>query len=86
MPQDLKIAVEKSGKRASRKKMMEIIINLCTWQELSSAELAKILVCNQSYIVNQYLNPLIHSQGLKYTIPDNPSDPNQAYRSTKPIE
>jgi ATP-dependent DNA helicase RecG len=83
MPQDLITELEKLGERASPKKVMECITNLCAWRELSSSEIAKILVRNQTYIVSRYLNPLIHSRGLEHTISGNPNDPNQAYRSTK---
>jgi ATP-dependent DNA helicase RecG len=85
MPQDLRAALEKSGKRADPKKVMELITSLCAWRELSSSDIAKILIRNQSYIVNRYLNPLIHSHSLEYTIPDNPNAPNQAYRSIENV-
>ncbi len=83
MPLDMRTALENLGQRADPRRVMEVITDLCDWRELSSSELAKILIRNQTYIVDRYLNPLIHSGGLQYTIPDNPSDSNQAYRATK---
>jgi ATP-dependent DNA helicase RecG len=80
MPQELKVAVEKLGARADPHRVMALIRDLCTWRELSSSEIAKILARSQKYVSERYLNPLIHSRGLEYTIPDNPSDSNQAYR------
>jgi ATP-dependent DNA helicase RecG len=81
MPSELRTAVENLGERAEPKKLMELITNLCTWRELSSSDIATILVRNQSYVVERYLNPLIHSGGLEYTNSQNPNDPNQTYRS-----
>jgi ATP-dependent DNA helicase RecG len=83
MSVELRTAVEKLGKKPLPEKVMELITDLCSWRELSSAEIARILIRDRVYIVDRYLKPLIHSGALEYTIPNNPSDPNQAYRSRK---
>jgi ATP-dependent DNA helicase RecG len=83
MPIELRFSIENLGKKATPEKMMELITDLCSWRELSSLEIAKILIRDRVYVVDRYLKPLIHSGGLEYTIPNHPSDSNQSYRSRK---
>lgn len=87
MPESLKRSVESLGQRAERASVRDVIIALCQWRDLSSRELAIILKRDQVYLLNQYLNPLITSGSLVYTIPENPTAPSQAYRTnTNPHE
>jgi ATP-dependent DNA helicase RecG len=86
MPIELRATIESFGKKAPPEKVMEMITDLCSWRELSSLEIAKILIRDRVYIVDRYLKPLIHSGGLEYTIPNHPTDSNQAYRSRQPSQ
>jgi ATP-dependent DNA helicase RecG len=86
MPDDLRQAVEKLGKRAEPKEVFCVLLMLCEWQDLSSSELATILNRNQTYLLNNYLNPLINLGSLEYVRPENPNNPHQAYRTTKKTE
>ena len=84
MPEELRRSIRELGQRVrERKKLRDLILALCQWRDLSSKELAIILERKQGYLLNQYLNPLITSGCLKYTIPESPNDPTQAYRSVK---
>ena len=86
MPNHLRQAVESLGKRAEPNQVASVILALCEWRDLSSSELATILDRNQVYLLNNYLNPLINSGHLEYVRPGNPSDPHQAYRTSKRIK
>ena len=82
MPEKLRCSVKELGQRVrDREKMRDLILALCKWRDLSSRELAIILDRKQGYLLNQYLNPLITSGSLVYTIPESPNDPTQSYRS-----
>lgn len=86
MPNDLRQAVESLGKRAEPNQVASVLLALCEWRDLSSSELATILDRNQVYLLNNYLNPLINLGHLEYVRPGNPSDPHQAYRTSKRIK
>ena len=84
MPEELGESVRELGQRVrDREKLRDLVLALCQWQDLSSRELAIILERKQGYLLNQYLNPLITSGCLEYTIPESPNDPTQAYRTVK---
>lgn len=85
MPEPLRQSVQSLGQRADRTSVRDVIIALCQWRDLSSRELASILNRDQVYLLNQYLNPLITSGSLVYTIPENLNAPSQAYRTSKNI-
>jgi len=86
MPDAIRKAVETLGERAEPEEVSSVILKLCEWRELSSSELAAILGRNQVYLRNKYLNRLINSGSLEYVRPGNPTDPHQAYRTTKKSE
>jgi ATP-dependent DNA helicase RecG len=83
MPEHLRQAVQNLGKRANPQEICSVIVALCQWRDLSSRELATILSRDQGYLLNKYLNPLVHSGSLEYARSKNPTDPHQAYRATK---
>jgi ATP-dependent DNA helicase RecG len=83
MPEHLRDMVEQVGQRSTTEEVKAVIVELCSWRDLSSSELAAILRRNQVYLRTQYLNSLIKSSKLQYIRQENPSDPHQAYRATK---
>lgn len=83
MPEHLRQAVQNLGKRTNPQEIRSVIIALCQWRDLSSRELATILSRDQGYLLNKYLNPLVHSGSLEYARSKNPTDPHQAYRATR---
>jgi ATP-dependent DNA helicase RecG len=84
MPDNLRNAVKGLGERAKdRQKVDSVILMLCQWRELSSSDLAAILDRSQVYLRRNYLNRLIGTGQLEYVRPESPSDPHQAYRTSK---
>jgi ATP-dependent DNA helicase RecG len=83
MPERLRDMVEQVGQRSTTEEVKAVIVELCSWRDLSSSELAAILRRNQVYLRTQYINSLIKSGKLQYIHQDNPSDPHQAYRATQ---
>jgi ATP-dependent DNA helicase RecG len=65
--------------RITASMMEDLIVDLCKIQPLSSRELSEILGRTQARIRDTYLNSLIKSGRLIYTIPEMPYHSKQAY-------
>ncbi|NEP13669.1 MAG: transcriptional regulator [Symploca sp. SIO2C1] len=83
IPEHLHQTVDNLGKRANPQEVCSVIVALCQWRDFSSQELSTILNRDKVYLLNKYLNPLIKSGSLEYARSKNPTDPHQAYRTTR---
>ena len=81
MPPHLVEAVEKLGQRATPEEVKYVIEKLCGWRALQVTELAAILRRNRTYVQEKYLRPMIRKGELRYTYPNNPAHPQQAYKA-----
>jgi ATP-dependent DNA helicase RecG len=81
LPQHLVEAVEKLGQRATPEEIKYVIRKLCTWRALQVTELAVILNRSRKHIQEKYLKEMIRSDELRYTYPENPAHPQQAYKA-----
>jgi ATP-dependent DNA helicase RecG len=80
LPTELADAVRGIGRRSAMPNLRILIARLCTWQPLTSDELAMLLRRNRHYILTTLLRPMIRDGTLEYLYPDNPAHPQQAYR------
>lgn len=81
IPDYIKAKIIELGQRSTKPKdMKEIILQLCSWKELSNTELAKILNRNDKYLKNNYLKPLVKERKIAYTIPEMITHPYQKYK------
>ena len=83
LPKILEERVEKIGKRAEPDEMKKLVIELCSLKPMSLLELANILKRKTSSLRYLYVNPLIESGELFYTIPEMLSHPDQKYTTVK---
>ena len=83
LPIILEERVEKIGKRAKPEEMKGLVIELCSLKPMSLLELANILKRKPSSLRYLYVNPLIESGELFYTIPEMLSHPDQKYTTVK---
>lgn len=83
LPAYLTELVEQLGLRASHDELRYAIVKLCGWRSLHITELAAILNRNKRHIRERHLNPLIKRGDLVHTIPENPTHPDQAYKTPK---
>lgn len=67
----------------SSKKMKSIIIELCTFTPLSISEIAELVNRKPESVRYLYVNPLIESGKLFYTIPEMLNHPKQKYTTVK---
>lgn len=83
LPKILEERIKKIGKRAKPEEMKGLVIELCKLEPMSLLELANILKRKPSSLRYLYVNPLIESGELYYTIPEMLSHPDQKYTTVK---
>lgn len=62
--------------------IQEVILQLCAWKPLKSAEIVGILGRSEKYLLRNFITPLRESGKLEYTHPEMPNHPQQAYKTT----
>jgi ATP-dependent DNA helicase RecG len=62
-------------------KIKDVIYELCKYRSYSAKQLAALLNRKENTVFRSYLTPLREEGKLKYTFPDMPNHPDQAYKS-----
>ena len=83
IPEELLEKCKNLKKWESSKKMKDIVLELCTFMPLSLNDIAKIINRKPNSVRYLYVNPLIESGELFYTIPEMLNHPNQKYTAVK---
>lgn len=81
LPGDLAARVGALGRRSPPHEVQNVVVELCRLQPRSAEELALLLARNSRHVRNSYLRPLTRDGRLVMTNPDEPNDPQQAYRA-----
>jgi len=81
LPDKLATAVQQLGRRSQPASVRTVILQLCTWQPLTAAQLAAILGRRHAHLVESYLRPMLREGLLQHTHRESPNHPLQAYRS-----
>jgi ATP-dependent DNA helicase RecG len=81
LPQHLNEAVAGLGQRATREAMRYVIWKLCGHRAYQITELAAILKRHPKYLSERFISPMIEENELRYTHPEYPTHPHQAYKS-----
>lgn len=81
LPTQLADKVASLGQRAVPADLRAVIEALCGWKPMSSEELAGILGRNRHYLITTHLRPMVRDGQLRYTHPDQPAHPRQAYQA-----
>ncbi len=68
------------GKRQDKEIVKKLIIELCKESPKTKKQLAEIFQRDEEYIKKFYLSKMVGKE-LELTIPNNPTDPNQAYKA-----
>lgn len=76
----LRNRIEKLGKRPDKEDVRKLIIELCKEAPRTKKQLAEIFDRDEEYIKKFYLSKMVNID-LELTIPENPTDPNQAYKT-----
>jgi len=83
IPKDVLEKCKELKKWESSKKMKGIVLELCTFMPLSINDIAEIINRKPESVRYLYVNPLIESGKLFYTIPEMLSHPDQKYTTVK---
>ncbi len=67
------------GRLRDPPKIRAAILKLCGWRPLNARQLAGLLKRGREPLVRDYLRPMVDSGELVYTIPANPTHPEQSY-------
>ena len=81
LPKILKLEISGLGKRASKKSVARIILNLCSWRDLRPSEVAAYLGRNQDYLRQTYITKLLDDELLDLTA--DPSNPRLTYETSE---
>ena len=83
LPEELLKKCKNLKKWESSEKMKGIVLELCAFMPLSLNDIAKIINRRSNSVRYLYVNPLIESGKLFYTIPEMLNHPNQKYTTKK---
>lgn len=83
LPGDLAARVGALGRRSVPEEAQTVIAEVCRLRAWSAEELALLLHRNSRHVRNTYLRPLTRDGRLIMTNPNEPNDPQQAYRTVE---
>lgn len=76
-------ALTRLKRHTKRNDLISIIVDLCKEEPLKSVEIAGLLNRNETYLRTILVDMVGENGPLAYTIPEMPTHPNQAYKSSK---
>lgn len=80
IPEDLRNKLLSLGKRISNQEVLRnIILDLCKFRPYSIEELSLLLNRKDKYLLEEFIIPLRQDGLLRFTYPEMPNHPNQAY-------
>jgi ATP-dependent DNA helicase RecG len=82
LPEELTSGVRALGRRSSPYDVMQVILRLCAWRALRAQEISALLGRTVNWVRENYLTPMVRAGELELVYPDNPSHPQQAYRTS----
>lgn len=83
IPGTLAAKVGAVGKRHPPQEVQEVVVALCQVRAWSADELSTVLRRNPEVVRQSYLRPLMREGRLAMTNPQEPNDPQQAYRAVE---
>lgn len=86
LPKQLKQQIEKLGKRTAAEQLDETVEALCVWREWSLQQLEALTGRSAKHLLRGSIQRLMNQHRLHYTIPDNPSHPQQKYTALKSLQ
>ena len=81
VPAPLALRLGALGRRHPPDDVRAVVVELCRLRPWRAEELATVLQRNVEHIRQNYLRPLLREQRIALTHPDEPNDPQQAYRA-----
>lgn len=84
IPPEISKILSALGGKSKPGAIVDAIVALLKWKDLSLSEIAGYVGRNQEYVRSNYMSDLLRGDLIQLTIPDKPTDPNQKYRYKKP--
>ncbi len=81
IPQELSAQIAQLPKRAPPHTVMDIIEGWCSLRSWTVDELAFHLGRNRKYVLEKYVSAMVKDGRLEMTIPEQPNNPQQGYRT-----
>jgi len=81
LPGSLAARIGAIGQRHPPGEVCDAIVEICRLRDWRAEELATLLQRHSRYVRNNYLRPLMREGRLTMTNPQEPNDPQQAYRA-----
>lgn len=84
LPPELQTLLDDLGQKCRDvNKMQQFIHELCRWRNLKLIEIAAVLDRQPKYVLRKFIQPMLKKSLIKYTFPDMPNHPEQAYTVNK---
>ena len=83
LPAEIAQLISALGGKSKTGAIVDAIVALLKWRDLSLAEIAGYVNRNQEYVRANYMSDLLRGDLVHLTIPEKPTDPNQKYRYKK---
>lgn len=83
LPGALAARIGAMGQRHPPGEVYDAIVEVCRLRDWRAEEMATLLRRHPRYVRNNYLRPLMRDGRLTMTNPDEPNDPQQAYRAVE---
>ncbi len=83
LPGSLAARLGAIGQRHPPQEIQSLVIELCNLRDWSAEELSLVLRRNPEVVRQNYLRPLMREGRLVMTRPEEPNDPQQAYRAVR---
>ena len=81
--QKVDTSIKKETKNLPKDKLNDLILNTCKLEFLTIDQIAREVNKSSTYLQNKVLPNLVNSGKLKRLYPDNPNNPNQAYKAAE---
>jgi len=83
LPGALAAKIGAIGQRNPPGEVCDVIVEICRQRAWQADELAALVRRHPRYVRNNYLRPLMRDGRLVMTNPQEPNDPQQAYRAVQ---
>ena len=81
MPEDIKLALSKIGKRSAPALLEDIVVELCKIMPLNIEQLSELTQRTTSHIRNKVIPKLLKEKRIRFTIPEMINHPEQKYQA-----
>ncbi|MDD2306825.1 MAG: putative DNA binding domain-containing protein [Prolixibacteraceae bacterium] len=81
--QKAKKSAKVNAKKLPKEELYELIINTCKTEYITTEQIALAVKRSPAYLQNEILPYLVNSGKLQRLFPDNPNNPNQAYKAAE---